>query len=660
MRSILENRSFVASLAACVLGYWCFVHYPFPVHNPLLGLVRVRRPGIFAGFRWSYTVMLFTTPYLSLWMILSLGYTHLMKQTRRVHISRLPTYPEPGEREQLYVVVGEIHHPKKAEPVEDPHWLAIPERGLYAGTCCIGAVGSGKTTGVMYPYAEQILGYAHKEKERRASALVLEVKGDFCHKVQEILARYGRSGDYMEISLDSDYRYNPLHNNLSAYAQAYGIASLMNSLWGRGKDPFWQQAYTNLVKFVILLHKTLYGYVTLFDVYECIINHDLLAHRIEEGERILATHYVLVPVPVWMAHKELDRVEWVRDESTECMRTLHTDALESLLKDNSIEFQVLSISGDEQGDDHARFQAVKRWFRYDWIKLEPKLRTSIVEGISSFFSLFDDNPAVKYTFCPPKELYDEQLNVDGKYGLPLPPLSDLIEQGKVLTLNFPVGEDSGLARIIGTLLKVDFQRSVLGRIPKMEADRKRVFRPVLFLCDEYHVFATVGETDPSGDEKFFALSRQAKCIPVVATQSISSLRSTLPGESWRTLLQTFRTKIFLALSDPFSAEEAARACGKEMMLRPSYSISESSHHAEVSMLTGRTTSQKGNITANKSWSDQKDFVFEGKVFAELKNAESIVLAYDGANPQPATRCYLKPYYLRKDLSYFEQLQAGLL
>jgi hypothetical protein len=50
----------------------------------------------------------------------------------------------------------------------------------------------------------------------------------------------------------------------------------------------------------------------------------------------------------------------------------------------------------------------------------------------------------------------------------------------------------------------------------------------LFLCDEYHAFATVGENDPSGDEKFFALSRQAKCIPIVATQSLSSLRSTLP------------------------------------------------------------------------------------------------------------------------------------
>src|SRR6266566_4392668 len=81
-------------------------------------------------------------------------------------------------------------------------------------------------------------------------------------------------------------------------------------------------------------------------------------------------------------------------------------------------------------------------------------------------------------------------------------------------------------------------------------------------------------------------TRQAKCIPIVATQSISSLRSTLPGESWRTLLQTFRTKIFLALSDDFSARTASDLCGKEEQLKVSYSLSESGHDTKVSWLTG--------------------------------------------------------------------------
>jgi hypothetical protein len=29
---------------------------------------------------------------------------------------------------------------------------------------------------------------------------------------------------------------------MEAYALAYGISSLLNNLFGRGKEPFWQQA----------------------------------------------------------------------------------------------------------------------------------------------------------------------------------------------------------------------------------------------------------------------------------------------------------------------------------------------------------------------------------------------------------------------------------
>jgi len=43
----------------------------------------------------------------------------------------------------------------------------------------------------------------------------------------------------------------------------------------------------------------------------------------------------------------------------------------------------------DEADRLARFDAVKRWFQDDWMRIEPKLRTSIVEGISSFLSLFD-------------------------------------------------------------------------------------------------------------------------------------------------------------------------------------------------------------------------------------------------------------------------------
>lgn len=294
------------------------------------------------------------------------------------------------------------------------------------------------------------------------------------------------------------------------------------------------------------------------------------------------------------------------------------------------------------------------------MRIENKLRTSIVEGISVFLSLFDDNPAVKRTFCPPKECYDRKLNADGKYGRPLPPFAELIETGRVCALNSPVSLNPGLAKAIGVMMKLDFQRAMLNRIPNIEQNPEEHFRQAFFICDEYQHFATVGENDPSGDEKFFALSRQSKCIPIVATQSISSLRSSLPGETWRTLLQTFRTKIFLALSDEFSAKIASELCGKEDQWKVNYNISESGHDARVSLWTGKALAHRANVTTSKSYNTLSDFRFDFKTFTELKNAQSVTLAYDGLNPQPPTFMYLKPYYNDVNKSYFRQLADGEL
>jgi hypothetical protein len=373
----------------------------------------------------------------------------------------------------------------------------------------------------------------------------------------------------------------------------------------------------------------------------------------------------LVDVEVFEQHPALDDHGFEMDEELGRMKAPFTDALQQRLADDAIPHELQSETGtgvqcepirDERKKQE--FEAVKRWFFEDWQRIEPKLRTSIVEGISVFLSLFDDNPDVKRVFCPPKETYDPVANRNGRYGVPLPPFSDLIEQGKVVALNFPVSLNPGLAKTVGTLMKQDFQRAVLNRIPKIEQAPDRHFREVLFLCDEYQAFATVGESDPSGDEKFFALARQAKCISIVATQSVSSLRSTLTGEAWRSLLQTFRTKIFLALSDDFSAEMASKLCGKEDMLRPSYSISENGQDARVSILTGRATAHRATLSTSKSYNTQTLPTFETKIFAELKNAQAIVLAYDGLNPLPPTFCYLKPYYLDPEVSYFDHFAAG--
>jgi hypothetical protein len=575
----------------------------------------------------------------------------------------LPAYPVPEHRETLFVVLGEQHRRTSPGRASAPRWLTIPERGLYTGTLIVGAIGSGKTSACMYPYVDQLLAYRASDPARKTAGLVLEVKGDFCRQVRDILERHGRADDYVEVSLDSPYRYNPLHNDLDAYALAYGIATLMTNLFGRGKEPFWQQASTNLVKFVILLHQTLDDYVTLFQVYEHVINADKLQARIEEGEKHFRANHrrIVLDKREHLFTTVLKGWSW-RDDDTGTRTWAEWSAdLVDALKAAGIPSTIEDATPPARWTDKvAQFEAIKRWFDDDWMRIEPKLRTSIVEGISVFLSLFDDNPRVKYTFCPPKDIYDPERNPNGIHGRPLPPLADLIEQGKVVALNFPIATNPGLARALGTMLKQDFQRAVLNRVHRIDIDPTRSQRPVLFVCDEYQAFATSGENEPSGDEKFFSLARQARCIPVVATQSISSLRSTLSGESWRTLLQGLRTKIFLTLSDDFSAQMAADLCGKVERLKPGYTITEAGQDARVSMLTGRPAAHRTTVSAAKTYSLQYEYVFQPKIFAELQNAQAIVLPYDGLNPQPPTYCYLKPNYLDVQTSYFDHAAKGAL
>ena len=137
----------------------------------------------------------------------------------------------------------------------------------------------------MHPFAQQILSWQAKEPQLRAAALVLEVKGDFCHDIRQILADAGREDDYIELGMDGRWQWNPLSTKvLDSYSLAYTVSSLLNQLFGKGKEPFWQQAYTNLVRWIIELHRVLPGqWVTLRQVYHCAIDKELFEAKIKEA-----------------------------------------------------------------------------------------------------------------------------------------------------------------------------------------------------------------------------------------------------------------------------------------------------------------------------------------------------------------------------------------
>ena len=100
------------------------------------------------------------------------------------------------------------------------------------------------------------------------------------------------------------WKWNPLSAWwLDSYSLAYTVASLLNQLFGKGKEPFWQQAYTNLVRWIIELHRVLpEQWVTLQQVYQCAIDPDLFAAKIKQAEKWSAelnTGEVFIPRETW-------------------------------------------------------------------------------------------------------------------------------------------------------------------------------------------------------------------------------------------------------------------------------------------------------------------------------------------------------------------------
>ncbi len=634
----------------------------FPVHpsDPVLRLIALERPAIYHELVWGYTLFLFSTPYLALSILFSLAYVHCYTPDVKRIAGRLPEYPDPRSRHDLFLIVGEINQQIKPEPASDPHWLAIPERGLYTGIAVIGAIGSGKTQALILPAMRQLFAYRADDPERRLSGIVLEVKGDLCRQLRKILQRCGRADDYIEVSLNGNIRYNPLNNDLDPYAQAFNIASIITAIWGKGKEPFWQQSYTDLVRYVILLHRVRDGYVTLLDVFQTVISAGALEKMlIEVGRTFTAVAFVGIAKVAYPRYESMLKAfdfEWNPVVGQYISRwSLELESI--LLRDTDIEATLyMRKMGD--GNARARYESIHYWYWEHWKFFRSEVKTSIIQGIAVFLSLFETDPDVRRNFCPPKEMYEGKQCDDDPQGCVLPPFDDLIESGKVVGLNFPVALNPALAKIIGTMMKIDYQRAVQLRIPKMDAEPGRHFRPTVFICDEYQNYATVGGDNPTGDERFLSISRQPKCIPIVATQSVSSLKEALPNEGVKTLLQAFRTKVFLSTSDPDTARFASEVCGKTDRTRISYTVSESSTNANVGWLSGRTSSSKGSVSASKQYQKHKEPLFEERVFFELKNAQSIVAAFDGVSPQPAPHCYLKPDFLPVEMTWFEQERIG--
>lgn len=412
--------------------------------------------------------------------------------------SRLPPYPFDPNQEAL--VIGE-QHAQEGEQVEDPRWLVLPFEGLYGNTICLGATGSAKTSSLAYPLTMQLIRIHANDPERKLGGLIMDPKGNYAHFVREQMARAGRADDFFEVALDGEVYTNVLGRpDLNAPALAGHFFDAIKNYQGEGNhDPFWRQEALDLATQAIRAIRLVQGREpTIRNIYRVGTSYEQFEPWIKEAQALAAS--------------ARDRVRGGAAEP-----------------------------GDLGLIEEA--ESLAFWANEKLAKLDVKLRTSISATLNGACSMFDV-PVVRRTFAPEPEDMKGRREFIG--------FREALQRGYVVSLRIPGTQYKSVSNVVRTLMKLNFFDAVLERLADLRPGERP--RPCFFVADEYDQIVT-----QPADGEYYARSREACAINVVATQSYAVLVSRFKDQhAARALMANLRNQVWLGVNDTDSTEEASR------------------------------------------------------------------------------------------------------
>ncbi len=263
------------------------------------------------------------------------------------------------------------------------------------------------------------------------------------------------------------------------------------------------------------------------------------------------------------------------------------------------------------------------FFEKEYEKLDSRTLGILKSEITRITNIFISDYDVNKIFCAPKD----ELNFKGFY--------DVINKGKIVVLNMNIAEYKNLSKIIAAYLKLDFQTEIMMALSKNKE------RTTAFICDEYAEYATKTDSD------FFSLSREAKCINIVSTQSYSSIKNTLKDETAvKVICQNLINKIWFRTDDIFTIEEAQKQLGKEDKIKTSKNISENSKETIYSRMTNSMSSLDSTISESFNVYTQNDYIYDTNFFTQkLETFKSLAFLSDGSKIIYNKKLDMFPYFL---------------
>lgn len=396
-------------------------------------------PVVWERFRKIYSIVgyvgLFLVGFIQYRSLFENFLMHKRKSSTEVQLedSDVKAPPYPWDYTKLQFVIGLKHNKFDLILIKYPTWIIIPDVAMFQNLVITGAIGTGKTSTVMYPLCKQALFYKANMPEEKAGALILDVKGNFYEKVLEFARECGREEDIILIKLGGDIKYNPLHKPhmepIDLAERSRTVIDLFSG--GAKKEAFWDiKAGQMMAETIRLMRMVNEGYLTLSDVHKIVTNSEYLNSQLA-----------------------------------------YLDSLYSEGKLN--EFDYLACTNYFYGE----FSDSKAEKTIDTIK-------ACVTEMTAFFA---SSERIHDSFCPPLKKPDSDKSTNF-YGF-----RDVIDNGKIVVLAMNVQEYPKVSKTIAAYLKLDFQAEIVQRTVKDNPINKT--RPMFFISDEYQEFVTANDGD---------------------------------------------------------------------------------------------------------------------------------------------------------------------
>lgn len=150
-------------------------------------------------------------------------------------------------------------------------------RGLYQNILITGSIGTGKTSSAISHILEELI-------KKDIYGLIIDVKGNYIDTLKKIAGKYGKEKRILEISMDSDFKYNPLNKpELSCSELANYMIRVLKvlSFGNQHSDPFWLEKSESYIRdFITLIRAYNNDHVDFMELHNLVTKDGYLEEKL--------------------------------------------------------------------------------------------------------------------------------------------------------------------------------------------------------------------------------------------------------------------------------------------------------------------------------------------------------------------------------------------